>query len=137
MLLEVAMIEGVNVVTLRVAQLSRRNCKHLKESMAAAVDFRRQLIIDLGSAEYFDASGLSLLIYWLAECHRMGGSVVMCSDSHRLRALIELVRISACTTVCSSLDEALDASCQIASMANSGDQSTQTRIRSVRAAAAG
>jgi anti-anti-sigma regulatory factor len=109
MLFETVTIEGITVVILRVKRLTRRDCTQLKREIAAAVDFRSPTIMDLGSAEHCDYSGLSLIVHWLAEGHRMGGTISICSNCPEFRALIELVRIPSFATVYSSRLEALDA----------------------------
>jgi anti-anti-sigma regulatory factor len=136
-LFEVSIVAGITVVTFRVARLSKVNSSQIRKSIATMVDFRRPTIMELGETEHFDTSGLSLILYWLAEGRRLGGTVVICSDSLQFQSLIELVRIPSCTTVYSSLSEALDALCQFATVANSGDPSPTNGTRCARAALAG
>jgi anti-anti-sigma regulatory factor len=134
MLFETAAIEGITVVILRVTQLTRRNCAELKRAVATAVDFLGPTIIDLGSAEHCDYSGLSLIVHWLAEGHRMGGTISICSSCPEFLALIELVRIPSFATVYSSRIEALDANRPGAGRAD--PISAGRRVRAVAASGA-
>lgn len=132
MLFETATIEGITVVILRVTRLTRWNCAELKRAVAAAVDFRDPTIMDLGCAERFDYSGLSLIVDWLAEGDRMGGTISICSNCPEFRALIELVRIPSFATVYSSPIEALDAYRPVA-----GGADSVSSVRRVLAATVG
>jgi anti-anti-sigma regulatory factor len=109
MLFETATIEGVIVVILRVTRLTKRNSAELKKAVATAVDFLSPTIIDLGSAELCDYSGLSLIVHWLAEGHRNGGTISICANCPEFLALLELVRIPSFASVYPSRIEAMDA----------------------------
>ena len=137
MFFEISTIEGITVVTFQVARLNKANSTQIKKALATTVDFRRPTILELGNTEHFDTLGLSLILYWLAEARRVGGTVVMCSDSPQFRALIELVRIPSLTTVYSSLGDALEACGQVAILADIGDQASTNGTKRVRAAIAG
>ena len=102
-------VDDITIVTLETYNLGKSNVKNLKTAIAREVDFTRRVVVDFGCVEYFDCSGLSLIVHWLAEGHRAAGKVVLCSASPRLRALIEMVRIASFATVYSSPDEAIDA----------------------------
>jgi anti-anti-sigma factor len=131
----VVIAEGVAIITLLVRRLSKLNYARVKKAVAAAVDFRKAVILDFGSTEYFDSSGLSLIVYWLAEARRLGGSLLICSDSPQIRALIELVRIPSVATVYASRSEAMRDSRQPA--APPDERLITTSVPKVRAAAVG
>jgi anti-anti-sigma factor len=134
-LVEVSKIQSVTVVTLRAAVLIKANCARIRKTMAAAVDFKSPTIVDLGFVKYFDTAGLSLILQWLAQGRRMGGQVVICSDSPEFRSLTELVRISSFTTLFVSLGEALNSLCQSTSSAHVSEQ--PARVQRVSATAVG
>jgi anti-anti-sigma factor len=136
-LFEISTIQSIIVVTLRATQLSKVNCARVRKSMAAATEFRNPTIIDLGFTEYFDTSGLSLILQWLSEGRRLGGKVVICSDSPEFRSLSELVRISSFTAIYSSLGEALDSFRVVAPATYDDEPAPANRVQHVRAATAG
>jgi anti-anti-sigma regulatory factor len=137
MLFEARVIQGVTVVTLRVAQITGLNCFAVKESIGAAVKFGEPTIMDLSLIDDLDSSGLSLIVHWLAEGRRMGGAVLICSGSPRFHALVELVRIPSFTTVYSSLRDALRACGRTAHTTENADQAARTpRVGRVRTATA-
>ncbi len=116
-------IENITIVTLESADLGKHNAKGLKSVIAREVDFALPVIVDFGAVEYFDCSGLSLIVYWLAEGNRAAGKVVICSASPQFRALIEMVRIASSATVYSSVAEAIRACRETGTLANHAGRS--------------
>jgi anti-anti-sigma factor len=108
MIYRIQTVDGIDVVTLQTPVLGKRNRNALKKALAKVMDPARTVVIDFGEVDSFDCAGLSLIVHWLAECRKAGGSLLFCSESNRLRALIEMVRIPNFVPVASSLPEALD-----------------------------
>lgn len=136
MLFEVSSIKSITIVTLRTEQLTKTNCYIVGKLIAAKVDFRRPVVMDLCRTEYFDMSGLSLIVSWLSEAQRMGGTLTMCSDSPRFHSLADLVRIASMTKIYGSVSEAVDASCRTAAVSETGMRSA-SGVRERAAAASG
>src|SRR6266700_7587291 len=63
----IQVVGDITIVTLETSDLGKRNAKGLKAAIAREVDFAHPVIVDFGVVEYFDCSGLSLIVHWLAE----------------------------------------------------------------------
>jgi anti-anti-sigma factor len=135
-LFEVSSIKSITIVTLRTRQLTKTNCYTVRKLIAAMVDFKRPIVIDLCRTEYFDMSGLSLIVFWFSEARRMGGMVTMCSDSPHFHSLADLVRIASMTKIYGSVSEAVEACCQTTAVPETGMRSASA-VRKRPAAAGG
>src|SRR5579871_6877534 len=95
--------DGIIVVTLRTSNLEKRSRADLKAVLEEAVDLTNPTVLDFGPVEFLDSRGVSLIVYWLAESRRVGGALVLCSRSPRLRAVMELVRLPTYVPVAPSI----------------------------------
>jgi anti-anti-sigma factor len=128
-------LDGIDVVTLHASVLGKQNRHSLKKSLAEVMDPARPTVIDFGDVDSFDCAGLSLIIHWLAESRKAGGSLVLCSESVRVRALIEMVRIPSFVPVASSRAEALETCRNIRCAAGETEASVKNVVSRPRAAA--
>jgi anti-anti-sigma regulatory factor len=133
---QIDIVDGITIVRLKVRDLGKANFRDVKRAISQGVDFSRPALLDFGSVEAFDCSGLSVIVYWMAQGHRAHGISVLCAESAPLRALIELVRIPDFASVHSSLREALDV-CRQQVAAGAEHEEIKNVSPRTRAAAAG
>lgn len=90
--------------------LDAGNCKQFKEQIQPSLDGNPLVVIDLGSVNFVDSSGLGTLLSCLRTMNNKEGQLKLIGLTKPVRALFELVRMHRIFAIYNSLDEALAAS---------------------------
>ncbi len=83
--------------------------REVKEKIGEALeDGFRRIILDCRDLSYLDSSGIGVLISLLTSLRKQGGSLILCSLTSTVRAVIELTKLTGFLPVASSINEALE-----------------------------
>jgi len=95
------------VAHLNIDNLDASNAKEFGLSMSPILNENEFIVLDMGSLEFVDSSGLGALLSCLRQQNARGGTLVLCAISKPVRTLFELVRMHRVFDIYNTCDEAL------------------------------
>lgn len=82
------------VVLMLKGRLDASTIKDVKEKVTSLAEEKRvKLVIDLGSVDFIDSSGLGILVASLRTVNKVGGDIKIASLQDRIRSIFELTRL--------------------------------------------
>lgn len=101
-------IKGEITVITFDGRLDANNASQLKSLIKEQEQAGRvKLVLDLGTVNFLDSSGLGAIVAGLRGVGKKGGDMVLCSLSDEVRALFELTRLTKVFDIYDSVDSAL------------------------------
>jgi len=97
------------IVTLQSESLDAGNSKGFKEKLLPVLEEHDAVLIDMGSLNFVDSSGLGALLSCLRTMNNKDGQLKLYAMSKPVQALFELVRMHRIFTIYNSRDEAVAA----------------------------
>lgn len=97
----------VLVLAPRAEALDADNVAEFRESMASSLDGAKDAVLDLGSLQFIDSSGLGAILSFLRQLNAAQGDLKLCGLSRPVRAVFELVRMHRIFEIYGDSDEAL------------------------------
>ena len=97
------------IVTLQAESLDAGNSKAFKEKLLPVLENHDAVLIDMGSLNFVDSSGLGILLSCLRTMNNKDGQFKLFAMSKPVQALFELVRMHRIFAIYNSLDDAVAA----------------------------
>ena len=106
---QVTRVSDVAILAVQVSTLDVNNVKDFKEAIAPHLADSRKILLDLGSLEFLDSSGLGAFLSCLRQVNGAGGEMKIFGVSRPVRTLFELVRMHRLLDIFNTREEALRA----------------------------
>ncbi len=103
------MIDGILVVTLAETNVDAVNASSVKERLLALLKPGQRVVIDIGSLDFVDSSGLGVLLSALRLVSGEGGDLKLAGAKKSMRAILELVRFHRVLDILNTREEAMKA----------------------------
>jgi anti-sigma B factor antagonist len=84
---------GVIFVALQAESLDASNTNEFKRTVAAAVEPKAKVVLDLSQVQFIDSSGCGAILAFLRQLATVGGDLKLCCVTKPVRSLFELVRL--------------------------------------------
>jgi anti-anti-sigma factor len=97
---------GVDLVTL-TGELDFASGAELATALAGLTGRPRQIVVDLGSLEFVDSSGVKLLVTAARNTESDGGGLVLVSPTPTVRRVFEILHLADVLTVTDDREQAL------------------------------
>jgi anti-anti-sigma factor len=95
------------LIRLKVSVLVAGECRKLERQISDELRKTTRAVIDLDKLNYFDSSGLGVIVRWAEHCRASGIDLRISNSSRVSCALLELAQVVDMIPVYESLDEAL------------------------------
>ncbi len=95
------------IVTLQAESLDAGNSKDFKEKLLPILEGHGTVLIDMGSLNFVDSSGLGVLLSCLRTMNNKDGQLKLFAMSKPVQALFELVRMHRIFAIYNSRDDAV------------------------------
>lgn len=95
------------IIKLTINALDYSNVGECKQNILASIKAKKIVIIDMGSLNFLDSSGLGMLLSMLRNVKKDNGDLKLFGLTRPVQALIELVRMHRVFAIYNNRDEAL------------------------------